>query len=492
MNHKEAASGPVRSPKSAAGRPGRRRAALIAAAGALVFALLGTGAVVAGAAAGGADASGASAGTAAADASPSPTPTVTPTPLRPTPDAPVPPSRLRTCSVADLAADGRLGSFQAQVTNAATGEVLFDRGGSTPSRTASVLKVLTSAAALTVLGPDYRATTTVVKGVEPGSIVLVGGGDVTLSRLPSGQESAYAGAAHLDALAAQTLAAWQADPANAGTPITSLVLDASLFGEPDWEPSWSREELTLGYMPRITALQVDGDRDNPSRNTSVRSDDPIGRAGAAFADALGGGMSISRGEAPAGTAQLATVQSQPVATLIQQTLIVSDNAVAEMLARLTAVRSGEGNTFGALQNAIIRGLAPYGLDTAGIVIADGSGLSDNNAVPPAYLTRLFAKINAREGHLGVIFDGLPVAGRTGSLSYSDRFSGDNAAADGAVFAKTGWIETGYTLSGIIHASDGTPLAFAVYALGDVSDNAKQAIDTITAAFFRCGDNLSNN
>jgi D-alanyl-D-alanine carboxypeptidase/D-alanyl-D-alanine-endopeptidase (penicillin-binding protein 4) len=159
---------------------------------------------------------------------------------------------------------------------------------------------------------------------------------------------------------------------------------------------------------------------------------------------------------------------------------------------LTAIESGAGNTFSALQQAIIQGLAPYGLDTTGILIADGSGLSDNNAVPPSYLTRLFAKIDAREGHLGVVFDGLPVAGRTGSLSYSDRFAGENAAADGAVFAKTGWIETGYTLSGIIHAGDGTPLTFAVYALGNVSDNAKQAIDTITTGFFRCGDNLSNN
>jgi len=65
-------------------------------------------------------------------------------------------------------------------------------------------------------------------------------------------------------------------------------------------------------------------------------------------------------------------------------------------------------------------------------------------------------------------------------------------ADGAVFAKTGRIDTGYMLSGIIHAGDGTPLTFAVYALRDVRDNAKQAIDTITTGFFRWGDNLSNN
>ncbi len=162
-----------------------------------------------------------------------------------------------------------------------------------------------------------------------------------------------------------------------------------------------------------------------------------------------------------------------------------------MLARLVAIKAGTGNTFGSINAGVLQGLAPYGIDTTGITVVDGSGLSDNNAVPPSYLTRLFVKINAREGNLGVIMDGLPVSGQRGSLSYSDRFSGDNAVADGAVSAKTGWIETGYTLSGVVRAQDGATLTFAIYALGDVADDTKQAIDTLTTGFFLCGDNLPN-
>ncbi|WP_279327049.1 MULTISPECIES: D-alanyl-D-alanine carboxypeptidase/D-alanyl-D-alanine-endopeptidase [Cryobacterium] len=457
---------------------------IVAAAVALV--LLGGGAVWAGTASGNAKPVAVAAPDASAAPAPTPTPSPTPAPTRPAPTLATVTAPLRTCSVAGLAEDERLGEFQAQVVNAETGEILFDRGGSTASRAASVLKVLTSAAALSVLGPDYRATTTVVAGSEPGQVVLVGGGDLTLSSTPSGDESFYAGAAHLDDLAEQTRAAM------GGTAITSVLLDSSYFGDPAWEPSWDRKEQTQGYMPEITALQVDGDRDNPYNSTSARSDEPVARAGAAFADELGGDPALSVGTAPAGASQLAAVQSQPVSSLIQQSLIVSDNALAEMLARLVAVESGTGNTFGAIQPAVLAGLAEYGIDTTGIRISDGSGLSDNNAVPPGYLTKLLQKINAREGSLGVIFDGLPVVGgSSGSLSYSDRFSGDNADADGAVFAKTGWIDTGYTLAGIINAGDGSTLTFAVYALGDVGDNAKQAIDTITTGFFRCGNNLSN-
>jgi D-alanyl-D-alanine carboxypeptidase/D-alanyl-D-alanine-endopeptidase (penicillin-binding protein 4) len=459
----------------------RHRVPLVIAAAVVAFALLGAGAVTAGAALSSGDA------VAAPTAEPSPTPTADAG--RAVPTATPAPGRIRTCFVNDQAADPRLANLQAQVLNAATGEVLFDRGGTTPSRTASVMKVLTTAAALSVLGPDRTFSTTVVQGAEPGSVVLVGGGDLTLSRTPSGSDTVYPGAAHLDELARQVRDAWAADPAN--PPITKLVLDASLFGGDEWQPSWDTKERDDGYMSQVTALQVDGDRDDPFSETSTRSTDPIGRAGEAFADELGGVSVIERGTAPAGARELGRVESPTVAQLVDKALVVSDNTAAEMLARQVAIATGAGNGFEAINAGVLEGLQGYGVDTTGISIVDGSGLSDDNAVPPSYLTRLFVKINAREGNLGVLMDGLPISGQRGSLSYSDRFQGDNAAAAGAVTAKTGWIHTGYTLSGVIRAQDGSTLTFAIYALGDVTEEAKQAIDTLTTAFYRCGDNLAN-
>ncbi|MFE5672333.1 D-alanyl-D-alanine carboxypeptidase/D-alanyl-D-alanine-endopeptidase [Agromyces sp. NPDC056523] len=474
---------PQTSPRGIRGLIARHRA-LAAAAALVAVALVGGGAVALGAAL-----------NAPPSAAPEPlptettTPTPTPTPTPQAAAASVPPPRVRTCSVADLAADPRLANLQAQVMNAGTGEILFDRGGLTASRTASVMKVLTSAAALAVFAPDHRFATTVVRGTEPGSVVLVGGGDLTLSRTPSGSETVYPGAAHLDDLARQVRAAWEADPSN--PPLTKLVLDSSLFGGDAWHASWDPAERELGYMPNITALMVDGDRQDPYANTSARGTDPVARAGEAFAAELGGIGSIGRGTAPSGAAELGRVWSPTVAQLVEKSLIVSDNTAAEMLARLVAIEVGTGGTFEAIDPAIRQVLATYGIARGGIRVIDGSGLSPENAVPPAYLTRLFDKVEAREGNLGVIRDGLPVSGQKGSLSYADRFAGDNAVADGAVFAKTGWITTGYTLAGIIHAQDGTTLTFAIYALGDVTDAAKQAIDTLTTGFYRCGDELAN-
>lgn len=466
--------------------------AWLAGAAAAVFVLLASGSVALGATV----ASPASAIGVGSTATPTPTRTATPTPT-PTPTAdparPVPANqaaatRIRTCSVAGLAADGRLGSLEAQVVNAKTGQTLFDRNGGKPGPTASVLKTLTSAAALATLGPDYRVPTTVVAGSTPGQVVIVGGGDVTLSRLPDGQASFYTGAPKIQDLANQV------KQAMGGQPVTSIVVDASLFGAPFWQPSWDeREERVVeGSTPYMTALMVDGDRDDPTAVESPRSTDPVSRAVQYFQQYLGTSVGVSQGVAPAGARQLGVVQSQPVTTLIDQAMRVSDNTIMEELARLVAIKNGAGNTFDALNAGVLAGLKGYGIDTAGIHIADGSGLSGDNAVPPSYLTQLFLKVLNRQNGLGVVYDGLPVSGTSGTLGPGyNRFTGANSVARGAVFAKTGWIDHGYTLSGIVNAADGTPLTFAVFALGDVSDNAKQAIDTLVTGFYKCGDNLSN-
>jgi len=424
------------------------------------------------------------------------TPTAKPT-VRPTPSAVPAASKIRTCSVASYAADRGFGTLEAQVVNASTGEVLFDRNGANPAPTASVLKMLTAAAAYSILGPDYRVPTTVVKGAQPGQVVVIGGGDVTLTRLPTGQQSFYTDAPHLDDLANQVKQAWASDPANAGQPITSLVVDTSLYSGPVWQPSWDEHEerVVEGSTPYMTSFMVDGDRNNPSAVESPRSTDPVGRAANALADDLGGDVTVSGGTAPAGAKQLGQVLSQPVSALAEQALTYSDNTIMEELARLVAIKTGAGNSFSAINAGTLKGLETYGISESGLYFADGSGLSADNKVPASYLTQFMIKVLNRQGSLGSIYDGLPIAGKTGTLAAGyDRFDGSfSSNAVGHVNAKTGWINTARTLAGVIHAKDGTDLTFAVYALNYGGDDAAlNAIDNLTTAFYECGNNLSNN
>lgn len=454
---------------------------LVSALG-VVFVLLGTGAVVAGAAVGSA---GDDPAVVVAE-TPGAEPTGEAEAGRPVPDALPAATRLRTCSVAGPAADPRLMSLKGYVMNATTGEVLFSREGDVPNRTGSVLKVLTASAAVAALGPDYRLSTKVLAGSSPGSIVLVGGGDPTLS---AGGASVYTGAPRIADLAAKALAAH--DAAYPGTPITEVVLDASYWNPADkWDPIWKRTEQTIGYHSEVTALMVDGDRADPGRATSPRSTDPIGRAGAAFVAALGlPAVNVTTGTASSGTV-LAEVQSQPLSTLVNFMLLTSDNTLAENLARVVSVKTGFGGSAASLQQAIPAALSGYGVPVDKLVIKDGSGLSEANGVPPEFVAKLMVKILGGGQNLSVVYNSLPVAGKSGSLA--SRFTGGNSAARGNVVAKTGWIDTAYSLGGVVKAADGSQLTFAFYAIGDgIKDSARAALDTLTTGVFNCGDNLSN-
>lgn len=403
------------------------------------------------------------------------------------------PTGSRTCSVNDLATDARLATFSGAVINAATGEVLFDRNAAIPAATASVMKVITAAAALQALGPNYVVDTKVYADPDnPGTIILVGGGDPTLSATPAGAQSVYKNAPKLSDLAVK-VTAWAT--AN-GVQVDNIILDSTLFagGTPasKWESSWERSEQTQGYMSEVTALQVDGDRANPSRETSARSTTPVMNAGRKFKAALGStatGATVSEGELPSNATEIAKVTSQTIDKWIKHMLLVSDNTEAEFLARLIALKQGYDGSFASIGIAIKKSLTATNLDTSNLIIKDGSGLSANNAVPPLFVAQLFGKVVEGFNDFEVIGQGLPVSGESGSLA--SRFLGENMDAVGKIQAKTGWIKTGYTLAGIIKAKDSTTLLFAVYANGKVQDNAKQAIDDLVTGFYRCGDQLSN-
>lgn len=446
----------------------------------VIFLLLGTGAVFAGAAFG-----------AAAPVTAATSNTPTPEPTRVVPATPAAASALRTCSINAAATDPRLLTFEGSVINVTTGEVLFDRSATTAAPPASGLKVITAAAALVTIGANYQMTTRVFEGNDPGSIVLVGGGDPTLSALPPGVESVYAGAPKLADLAAQTKAAWEAN--HPGDPITSVILDANYWNPSDkWDSTWERSEQTIGYHAEVTALMVDGDRANPQKATSPRSTDPIGRAGSAFVDALNLGhpVTVTLGSATPGKPKLGEVSSQPISTLIGQMLPMSDNTLAEAIARVISKESGGGGTAASLGSIIPGALVNLGFNTTGISIRDGSGLSASNAVPPLLMAQLMASVSTGAQGLGVIKSALPVAGKSGTLA--SRFTGDNAVARGQVVAKTGWINTSRTLSGWVNASDGSVLSFAFYALGPVKADAMDALDVVATGLFNCGNNLSNN
>jgi D-alanyl-D-alanine carboxypeptidase/D-alanyl-D-alanine-endopeptidase (penicillin-binding protein 4) len=230
------------------------------------------------------------------------------------------------------------------------------------------------------------------------------------------------------------------------------------------------------------------------------SADPVNRVGVALKKAIGPlatNATLTNGVAGTNLLEIADVRSQPISKWITHMLQVSDNTESEFLARLVSKQLGFDGSLESVGDALKSALTSAGIAynteagsfPADLVLLDGSGENENNLVSPAYVNTLLKKVLNREGNFGIIYQGLPIAGETGSLA--SRFKGDNIDAAGHIFAKTGWTRTSYSLAGIIKAKDGTDLIFSIFTVGDLPDTTKQAIDNLATGFYRCGDKLSS-
>ncbi len=386
------------------------------------------------------------------------------------------------CTADGLAARWHHGELFLDARSARTGATVLTHRGDVPTQTGSTMKVVTAAATVSALGPDHRFTTTVVAGTTPGAVVLVGGGDPTLSRLPSGQDSVYPHAPHLDDLAEQVLAA------RGGQPVTSVQVDTDLFDGPAWHPSWPESARTSGSVSNITSLMVDGDRDDPTESYSMRSAGAVARAATAFAALLGPGVSVDTTSVavPAAAQVLGSVHSATVAELVGMLLTDSDDTLAEMLARHVAIAEGAGRSFDAVQAGSTKALVRYGVPTAGLRLVDGSGLSPDNRVPASALTTLMRAVAANRDGLAPVDAGLAVAGRTGTLGEDGRFTGAAADARGHVRGKTGTLDDMFGLTGVTDEVAGDRIVFTVFAEGTSDPDARKEIDALAAALWRCG------
>jgi serine-type D-Ala-D-Ala carboxypeptidase/endopeptidase (penicillin-binding protein 4) len=382
------------------------------------------------------------------------------------------------------------------VSDLSSGQVLYGRQAGTAFAPASTTKVATAVAALDALGPATRFSTSVVG--SGGSIVLVGGGDPTLAAGTPPAED-YPRPATLAALAARTARALRAQ----GRSSVRLRYDTSLFSGPGMAPGWPRSYVTTGNVTPISSLEVDQgrltasgapqDADEPG-NSLPRTFDPAGEAAHAFAGFLAAdGIQVkgapAAGRAPSGAPTLARVASPPVAQMVGQMLLESNNVIAEDLARQVAIVRGQTASFGgaaAAEMAVLRRLG-----VTGVNLVDGSGLSPRDRITPSALVALVALAASQDQpRLRAAITGLPVAGFSGTLAPGGSvFAEPGKAALGVVRAKTGNLNTVAALTGIAYARNGELLSFAVMAdklrPGELNQAGAQ-IARLATALARCG------
>ena len=416
--------------------------------------------------------------------------TTTVTPSRPPPvlSAASGPPSAEAPALADvlarpLNADALGPRVAAAVIDLSTGSTLLAEDADVALIPASTIKILTAAAALEVLGPGHRFTTRVVAGEKPEQIVLVGGGDPTLT---ARNDRNLTGFTRIADLAQRTAAALT----KTGITTVELVVDDGLFTGPAVDPDWRPGYVLGGNVGPVSALAVDGGRIEPGLR--ARSDDPASFAAAEFAKVLAKrGIVVrtgpTRGEAPADAAEIAAVQSAPLAQIVEYVLLVSDNDGAEVLARHVALATGRPGSSDEADEAIVETLEGLGIEMSGTVVVDGSGLARGNAVSPEVLVATLAvAAKAEKPDLRPVLTGLPVAQFTGTLD--DRFDSARAAGGaGVVRAKTGTLTGVSSLAGFVVSRDGSTYGFAVLADAIVNtEGARAALDETAAALANCG------
>ncbi|AYN40111.1 D-alanyl-D-alanine carboxypeptidase/D-alanyl-D-alanine-endopeptidase [Streptomyces dangxiongensis] len=363
----------------------------------------------------------------------------------------------------------------AAVVDVATGTRLYGTGVGKALTPASTTKIATAVAALSALGPDHRLTTRAAFEPDTRELVLVGGGDPTLTAHPkAGGEWA-----DLRTLAADTAKAL----GRRGIHEITLSYDTTLYTGPALHPIGVNDNLAP-----VSALAADeGRADGSDSGPAPRVSDPAADAAAKFAGFLkdAGITTTSPGPSKASTrAQtLATVSSPPLSALVERMLTNSDNDIAEALARRTALAGGDPASFAGGARAVATQLRKLGLPMSGAAFHDGSGLDRADRLTADLLTALLVKAGdpARPG-LRPVLTGLPVAGFTGTLStrYTD-------GAAGVVRAKTGTLTGVNTLAGTVVDKDGRLLAFAFLASHTADPpQAQSALDAAATALAGCG------
>ncbi len=394
-------------------------------------------------------------------------------------DAPVPTGSALAAAMSAALADPNLGHLTGRITDALTGKALWTQQEDLPMQPASTNKVLTAAAALLALDRNARVTTRVTTGDQPGVVVLVGGGDPTLSTAEVGQDTWYRDAARISDLADQVR--------RSGVNPTEIQVDTSAFSGPTMAPGWDPDDIEGGDIAPIESVMVDGGRIQPTTVESRRSLTPALDAGQALAAELGVDPDkVSIATTSVTGRELAAVASAPLVVRLGEMMNASDNVMAECIAREVAAAMGRPRSFAGAVDAVTNRLATAHIAVTGATLMDSSGLSVDDRLSARTLDAVVqAAAGPDQPELRPLLDMLPVAGGSGTLS--DRFLNPTTGrgAAGWLRAKTGSLTRTNALAGIVTDRDRRVLTFA-FISNEAGPTGRTSIDALAAVLRTCG------
>ncbi|MEA2763378.1 MAG: hypothetical protein QOD47_2662 [Gemmatimonadaceae bacterium] len=356
------------------------------------------------------------------------------------------------------------------IVNPRTGDTLYSRNAGKLFMPASNLKIITSAAALTLLGPEYRYRTTFLTDGEvrdsllDGNLLVIGRGDPTVSDRMRGTATTV-----MDALA-DSLRAHGIRQISG-----SLARVGNAFPDSTYGYGWEWDDLgeyygagvdelifNEGMAPTKLRPPPDTARDSlysgPAKNPAKAYLDALHDALVRKSIRMDGTVRDSILSTPLKMDTLFVLVSPPLREILPALMKPSQNQIAEILLRTIGLERGGLGTADSARKIVGQQLLAWGVQPDGFVIRDGSGLSDQDLLTPETIVRVLDRIQ-RDTAFATYYNSMPIAGVDGTID--SRMKG--TPAEGNVHAKTGTLSKARSLSGYVTTADGERLIFSILA-----------------------------
>lgn len=390
------------------------------------------------------------------------------------------------------------------------GDSVFSYNPQVPLLPASTLKVVTTAAALHYLSPEYRFHTDVlttgqrVGDTLQGDLILKGYGDPkltteqllyfatqlreagiqkitgrligdasffdTLDRAPSWDETRTQRAydAKLGALSlnynTMTVHARPAD--QVGTPLRVwLEPETSYVRIDNTTKTTKKGKSSIAARRYETNIEVSGSLPSYSEEKTVlmNVEDPARYTIATFYTLLqkmgisiAGGIEI--GIAPPNAIQMYRHTSPPLSMILKELNTYSNNFIAEQIIKtIAATKTDLPGSHAEGLRLVNEFLQQSGINTQGVTLADGSGLSRDNRMMAQTMTHLLTMMPKRFDVGPDFMSSLRVLGANGVESHRL----EDSPAHGKIRAKTGTLDGLSSLVGYVPSAAGQVFAFAL-------------------------------
>ena len=149
--------------------------------------------------------------------------------------------------------------------------------------------------------------------------------------------------------------------------------------------------------------------------------------------------------------------SPSLADIVLQTNMKSINSYAEsLLNHIGLFKYSVGSTNNGL-DVMYQFLKEQNLNTEGLFLTDGSGLSRSNAISAVHLVQVLQVMYHDKNNFETFKKSLPIAGKSGSIANICK----GTSAEGRVFAKSGYMTRVRSYAGYVTTLKGEEIAFAV-------------------------------